>query len=73
VLVLAGRHDRTCSVAAAEVIAAGIAGAELAVLEASGHMTFLEENGPYLRVVSDFLGRHTGIFSENAASSAEHP
>jgi proline iminopeptidase len=73
VLVLAGRHDRTCSVEAAEVIAAGIPGAELAVLEASGHMTYVEENGPYLRLVSDFLGRHAHVFSENAASSPQHP
>src|SRR4051812_28993262 len=44
VLVLAGRHDRTCSVEAAEFIATGIPGAELAVLEGSGHMTYIEEN-----------------------------
>jgi proline iminopeptidase len=73
VLVLAGRHDRTCSVAAAEAIAAGIPGAELGVLEGSGHMTFVEENDAYLRLVSDFLGRRAQVFSEDAGSSAHRP
>ena len=36
VLVLAGRHDRTCVVEGGEAIAAGIPGAQLAVFEASG-------------------------------------
>jgi proline-specific peptidase len=57
VLVLAGRHDRTCSVAAAEAIAAGIPNAELVVFEESCHMTFVEENERYLEVVRDFLAR----------------
>lgn len=57
VLVLAGRHDRTCSVAGAETIAAAIPNAELVVFEESGHMTFVEENERYLAVVRDFLRR----------------
>lgn len=57
VLVLAGRHDRTCPVEGAEIIADGIPGAELAVFEHSGHMTFVEEQGRYLEVVRDFLDR----------------
>jgi proline iminopeptidase len=72
-LVLAGRHDRTCSVAAAEEIAAGVPGAELVVLEQSGHMTFIEEQSAYLRAVAGFLGRHGLAFSEDAASFAQHP
>ena len=55
VLVLAGRHDRTCVVEGAEAMAAGIAGAQLAVFEASGHMTFAEENDAYLSAVRRFL------------------
>lgn len=73
VLVLAGRHDRTCSVAAAEEIAAGVPGAELVVLEQSGHMTFIEEQSAYLRAVAGFLGRHRLAFSEDAASFSQHP
>jgi proline-specific peptidase len=55
VLVLAGRHDRTCSVEASEAMAAGIPSSELVVFEESGHMTFVEENERYLQVVRDFL------------------
>jgi proline iminopeptidase len=57
VLVLAGRHDRTCAVAGAEAIAAGIPNAELVVFEESAHMTYVEENERYLEVVRDFLSR----------------
>jgi proline-specific peptidase len=57
VLVLAGRHDRTCAVAGAEAIAAGIPNAELVVFEESAHMTYVEENERYLEVVRDFLAR----------------
>jgi proline iminopeptidase len=55
VLVLAGRHDRTCSVAAAEAIADGVPGSELVILERSAHMTFVEENDEYLAAVRTFL------------------
>jgi proline-specific peptidase len=54
-LVLSGRHDRTCVVAAGEAIAAGIDGAELLVFEHSGHMTYAEENEAYLGAVRRFL------------------
>jgi proline iminopeptidase len=54
-LVLAGRHDRTCVPAAGEAIAAAIPHAELVVFEHSGHMTFAEENEAYLDAVRRFL------------------
>jgi proline iminopeptidase len=57
VLVLGGRHDRTCPVDAAEAIAHGIPGAELVVFEHSGHMTYVEEQAHYLEVVREFLDR----------------
>jgi proline-specific peptidase len=57
VLVLAGRHDRTCTVAAAEAIAGGIPGAELCVFEASAHMMFIEEQAGYVAAIEDFLAR----------------
>jgi proline iminopeptidase len=59
VLVLAGRHDRTCTVAAAEAIADGIPGAELQVFENSAHMMFIEEQAGYVAAVEDFLQRRT--------------
>jgi proline iminopeptidase len=55
VLVLAGRHDRTCVVEASEAMAKGIPGAELIVFEESGHMTFVEETAKYLDAVDGFL------------------
>jgi proline iminopeptidase len=58
VLVLAGRHDRTCSVDGAEAMAKALPDAELVVFEASGHMTFVEENERYLDAVDGFLRRH---------------
>ncbi len=57
VLVLAGRHDRTCSVEGAEAIAAGIPGAELVVFEHSGHMAFVEEPDGYRAALRRFLAR----------------
>lgn len=57
-LVLAGRHDRTCSVEAAEAMVRGIAGAELTVFERSGHMTFVEEPERYAAAVRGFLALH---------------
>lgn len=55
VLVLAGRFDRTCVVEAAEAMGQGIPRNRLHVFERSGHMTFVEQNEDYLRVVGDFL------------------
>ena len=57
VLVLAGRHDRTCSVEASERMAARLPHAQLHIFEHSGHMTFAEENENYVRVLRDFLRR----------------
>jgi proline iminopeptidase len=55
VLVLTGRHDRTCPVEAAESIAVGVPDAQLVVYERSGHMTFVEEPETYLEAVARFL------------------
>jgi proline iminopeptidase len=56
-LVLAGRHDRVCSVPAAEAIAAGAPHGELVIFEDSAHMTFIEQEAAYTAAVRDFLGR----------------
>jgi pimeloyl-ACP methyl ester carboxylesterase len=58
VLVLGGRHDRTCSVEAAETMAAKIPGAELVIFENSGHMTFVEETDRYIAAVRGFLDQN---------------
>ena len=57
VLVLAGRHDRACTVPAGEAIASGIPGAELCVFEDSAHMMFIEEQTGYVAAIADFLER----------------
>jgi len=57
VLLLAGRHDRVCSLEAHEVMARAIPGAELVVFDESAHMTFVEENAKYLDAVDGFLRR----------------
>jgi pimeloyl-ACP methyl ester carboxylesterase len=57
-MILAGRHDRTCSVEAAEFMAANMPNAELIVFEKSAHMTFVEENERYVSTVRAFLERH---------------
>lgn len=54
-LVLGGRHDRTCVPAAAERIAALVPRAELHLFEESGHMTFVEQPREYVEVVRGFL------------------
>jgi proline iminopeptidase len=58
VLVLAGRIDRTCVVEGAEAMTKGLPDAELTIFENSGHMTYVEENEKYIKVVRDFLNKH---------------
>jgi proline iminopeptidase len=57
VLVLAGRHDRTCPVAASERMAELLPDAELQVFEQSAHMTFVEEPEAFRLTVARFLSR----------------
>jgi proline iminopeptidase len=70
VLVLAGRHDRTCSVPAAEAIASGIPDAELVVFENSAHMTFVEEPDAYLDAVRGFLARRALATRQRSSASS---
>jgi proline iminopeptidase len=56
-LVLAGRHDRTCSLAGAQAIAEAAPDAELVVFEDSGHMMFVEEQENYVATVGEFITR----------------
>jgi len=58
VLVCTGRYDRACTVEASEEMAKGLPNAELVIFEKSGHMTFVEENELYLKVVREFLNKH---------------
>lgn len=62
-LVLAGRHDRTCTIDAAEAIANGVPNAELEVFERSAHMMFVEEEEAYVAAVRGFLVRRVATVS----------
>jgi proline iminopeptidase len=57
VLVLAGRHDRTCVANASNAMAERLPNAELVIFERSGHMPFVEEPEAYVAAVRDFLER----------------
>jgi pimeloyl-ACP methyl ester carboxylesterase len=57
VLVLAGRHDPTCAVGAAQDMARRLPNARLVVFENSAHMMFAEEQDRYLATVRQFLDR----------------
>jgi proline iminopeptidase len=60
VLVLAGRHDRFCTLEAARAIATGVPGARLVVFERSAHMAFVEETERYVDAVRSFLAAAAG-------------
>jgi proline iminopeptidase len=60
VLVLAGRHDRTCVSGASEEMTELLPHAELVVFEESAHMFFAEEQYRFLKAVTAFLDRVTG-------------
>lgn len=54
-LILAGRHDRVCSLNQARLMEQGIPGARLVVFEKSGHMPQMEEPARYIQTARDFL------------------
>lgn len=56
VLVLAGRYDRVCTVAAAEHMVRLLPNGRLHVFEGSAHMAFVEEPEAYVDAVGAFLG-----------------
>ena len=56
-LVIAGRHDRTCAVGASEDMARRLPNAQLAVFKNSAHMMFAEEQDRDLATVHQFLNR----------------
>lgn len=58
VLIMAGRHDRACSIDASEYMAANIPNSEFVIFEKSAHMTFVEENERYVHTVRSFLERN---------------
>ena len=55
-LVTGGRYDEARPAHLA-LLASGIHDAELVIFENSSHMAFIEERGPYVQLVNDFLTR----------------
>jgi proline-specific peptidase len=55
VLVLAGRHDRVCTIAAAEHMVRLLPNGRLHAFEDSAHMAFVEEPDAYVEAVAGFL------------------
>jgi len=56
-LVITGRDDFICGPAAAQVLADGIPGSELVIVENAGHMLHLEQPAAYSAAVEAFLAR----------------
>jgi proline iminopeptidase len=58
-LIIAGDHDE-CDPSLSREMREKIAGSQLVILPKSGHMTFVDQPGMFLRAVSDFLGDAQG-------------
>ena len=70
-LVLAGRYDRTCTVAQAEVIHREVEGSQLVVIEKAAHMMHVEQPKAFLDAVRHwFIGQ--GVIPDPNAPAAEN-
>jgi proline iminopeptidase len=67
-LVIAGRHDRTCTAAHAEEIAAEV-GARLVVVERAAHMGFVEQPKAYLGAIREWFAEQGVLADPSAAAS----
>jgi len=56
-LVIFGREDALCSVAAGEKTREGVEGAELLVFEDCGHFPWIEKPEKFFTAVTEFLKR----------------
>lgn len=57
-LILLGRDDPACTLAASEVLHREIAGAEIHVIDDAAHLSNLEHPDQFNRVLRDFIDRH---------------
>jgi proline-specific peptidase len=60
-LVIAGRFDRTCTLARSEEIHAEVAGSRLVVIEKAAHMTFVEQPKAFMDAIRIWLTEQTVI------------
>jgi pimeloyl-ACP methyl ester carboxylesterase len=61
ILLLHGRHDMTVPAALAQQAAALIPAAHAVILEDAGHMAHIDQPGPWIDAVSQFLGHLHGF------------
>jgi 3-oxoadipate enol-lactonase len=54
-LVIAGRFDRTCTLARSEEIHAEVSGSQLVVIEKAAHMTFVEQPKAFMDAIRTWL------------------
>jgi pimeloyl-ACP methyl ester carboxylesterase len=54
-LLIVGEHDRTTTPRAARILHDGIANSELVIVPEAGHMSFVEQQAPYVEAVRRFL------------------
>jgi len=59
-MVLVGRHDPGCTVAAAEVLHRGIAGSELVIIEDAAHLPNIEQADRFNAALLEFLAKQGG-------------
>lgn len=65
-LIVAGRHDPTASVAEAEAVRDAVAGSRLVVLEESGSFPFVEQPVEFLKAVKGFLTGDASVGTRGA-------
>ena len=68
-LVIVGRHDRTCTLERAEEIHREVAGSELVVIEKAAHMTFVEQPAAYFQALRQWLIARGFVADPNAPAS----
>lgn len=67
-LVIAGRYDRTCTLARSEEIHREVDGSELVVIEKAAHMSFVEQPKAYIDAVRRWLIRQGSLPDPNAVA-----
>lgn len=60
-LVLTGEHDRLSPPAIAHDMSARVPGSDLKIIPGCGHLPNIEEPATFNAIVSEFVGRHSGV------------
>jgi proline iminopeptidase len=68
-LVIVGRHDRTCTLERSEEIHGEVAGSDLAVVEKAAHMAFVEQPAAYLSALRRWLIGRGFVADPNAPAA----